>query len=98
MDTTANSQMKNSSKVELTQSQIEKQAQIIEQIRDQTYVPELSLLEQEYMEKAMQRQKDNIVKPQVVAGRTFKGISFISKPEAIIFKVSYIFLALTSSL
>lgn len=54
MDTT-NSQMKTTSKVELTQSQKEKQAQIIEQIRDQTYVPELSLLEQEYMEKAMQR-------------------------------------------
>jgi hypothetical protein len=40
------------------------------------------------MEKAMVRQKEGIVKPQVVAGREFKGTSFISKPEAIIFKVS----------
>ena len=40
------------------------------------------------MAKAMVRQKENIVKPQIVAGREFKGTSFISKPEAIIFKVS----------
>jgi len=38
----------------------------------------------------MIRQKENIVKPQVVAGRVFRGTSFISKPEAIVFKVSYI--------
>lgn len=40
------------------------------------------------MEKAKQRQKEGIVKPQVVAGREFKGTSFISKPERIVFKVS----------
>ena len=40
------------------------------------------------MAKAMIRQKEGIVKPQVVAGREFKGTSFISKPEAIVFKVS----------
>lgn len=42
------------------------------------------------MAKAMIRQKEGIVKPQVVAGREFKGTSFISKPEAIVFKVSFI--------
>ena len=36
----------------------------------------------------MIRQKEGVVKPQVVAGREFKGTSFISKPEAIVFKVS----------
>ena len=40
------------------------------------------------MAKAMIRQKEGVVKPQVVAGREFKGTSFISKPEAIVFKVS----------
>ena len=38
------------------------------------------------MAKARQRQKDGITKPQVVAGREFKGVSFISKPETILFK------------
>jgi hypothetical protein len=38
------------------------------------------------MAKAMIRQKEGVVKPQVVAGREFKGTSFISKPEAIVFK------------
>jgi len=47
------------------------------------------------MAKAMVRQKENIVGPQVVAGRTFKGTSFISKPEAIVFKVSYTYLTIT---
>jgi len=40
------------------------------------------------MAKAMIRQKEGIVKPQVVAGREFKGTSFISKPERIVFQVS----------
>ncbi len=40
------------------------------------------------MAKAMQRQKDGITKPQIVAGREFKGTSFISKPDKIIFKVT----------
>ena len=48
----------------------------------------MSLLEQEYMAKAMIRQKEGIVKPQVVAGREFKGTAFISKPDKIFFKVS----------
>ena len=39
------------------------------------------------MAKAMIRQKENIVKTQVVAGREFKGTAFISKPEKIIFNV-----------
>ena len=43
------------------------------------------------MAKAMIRQKEGITGPQVVAGRVFKGTSFISKPEAIVFKVSYNF-------
>ena len=41
------------------------------------------------MEKARVRQKEGIVKPQVVAGREFKGTAFISKPDKIIFKVSH---------
>ena len=52
------------------------------------YNPKLSVLEEEYMAKAMIRQKEGIVKPQVVAGREFKGTAFISKPERIVFKVS----------
>ena len=40
------------------------------------------------MAKARVRQKEGIVKPQVVAGREFKGTAFISKPDKIIFKVS----------
>ena len=40
------------------------------------------------MAKAMIRQKEGIVKPQVVAGREFKGTSFTSKPDTIFFKVS----------
>jgi hypothetical protein len=50
------------------------------------YEPKLSLLEEEYMAKARVRQKEGIVKPQVVAGREFKGTAFISKPDKIIFK------------
>lgn len=49
----------------------------------------MSKLEEEYMEKAMIRQKAGITKPQIVAGREFKGVSFISKPDKIIFKVIY---------
>jgi hypothetical protein len=78
-----------SDKFELTETQKQKQADIIEQVREGTYQPVLSKLEEEYMAKAMVRQKENIVKPQIVAGRVFKGESFISKPESIIFKVSY---------
>ncbi len=44
-------------------------------------MPKLSELEQQYMEKARQRQKDGIVKPQVVQGKEFKGTAFISKPD-----------------
>jgi hypothetical protein len=55
-------------------------------VREGEYKPELSLLEEEYMAKALVRQKEGVTKPQVVAGREFKGTSFISKPEAIIFK------------
>ena len=40
------------------------------------------------MDKARVRQKEGIVKPQIVAGREFKGTAFISKPDKIIFKVS----------
>ena len=40
------------------------------------------------MAKARIRQKEGIVKPQVVAGREFKGTAFISKPDKIIFKVN----------
>jgi hypothetical protein len=45
------------------------------------------VLEQQYMEKAAIRQKEGITRPQIVAGREFKGVSFISKPETIMFKV-----------
>ena len=38
------------------------------------------------MDKAAIRQKEGITKPQVACGREFKGTSFISKPEIIMFK------------
>lgn len=50
------------------------------------YVPKLSKLEEEYMEKAKKRQKENLTKPQIVHGKEFKGTAFISKPETIFFK------------
>ena len=40
------------------------------------------------MAKAMIRQKEGIVRPQIVAGREFKGTSFTSKPDVILYKVS----------
>ena len=52
------------------------------------YQPELSILQEEYMAKAKVRQREGLIKPQVVAGREFKGTSFISKPDVIFFKVS----------
>ena len=55
-------------------------------IEPEEYMPKLSVLEQEYMDKAAIRQREGITKPQVVAGREFKGTSFISKPEVIMFK------------
>ena len=73
-----------------TEQQAARQQDIINQVRDGNYEPQLSVLEQEYMAKAMIRQKEGVVKPQVVAGREFKGTSFISKPEAIVFKVSIV--------
>jgi hypothetical protein len=48
-------------------------------------------LEKQYLAKARERQKQNLVKPQVVAGREFKGIAFISKPDQIFFKVNLFF-------
>lgn len=56
-------------------------------VQGEEYHPKLSVLEQEYMVKARERQKAGITKPQIVTGREFKGISFISKPEIIEFKV-----------
>ena len=43
--------------------QKQKQAAIVDQIREDNYFPQLSVLEQEYMAKAMVGQKENIVKP-----------------------------------
>ena len=39
--------------------------------------------EQNKLEQNNLEQKEGITKPQVVAGREFKGTSFISKPEII---------------
>ena len=50
------------------------------------YVPKLSKLEEEYMEAARKRHKENMTKPQVVHGKEFKGTAFISKPDVIFFK------------
>ncbi|CAK81749.1 unnamed protein product (macronuclear) [Paramecium tetraurelia] len=47
---------------------------------------ELTPLEKEYFDKARQRHKDNIYKDQIVQGRKFEGVAFISKPAEIIFK------------
>lgn len=49
---------------------------------------ELTTLEQQYFDQAMEKHKDNMTKTQVVSGKTFKGNGFISKPEKIVFKVS----------
>ena len=50
------------------------------------------------MAKAMIRQKEGMTKPQIVAGREFKGISFISKPDVIMFKVSLLHYSIRTSL
>jgi len=49
-------------------------------------LPPLSKFEEDMLLMAKQRQKDGIVKPQVVTGKVFKGQSFISKPKKIVFK------------
>ena len=46
----------------------------------------LTVLENQYMQSALVRQKNNIVQKQVVWGKEFKGQAFISKPESILFK------------
>jgi hypothetical protein len=46
----------------------------------------LTNLEQQYMEKAKERHKQNIVGTQVVWGKEFQGAAFISKPAKIVFK------------
>ena len=48
---------------ELTKEQKERQQDIIQKVREGTYKPELSLLQEEYMAKAMIRQKEGIVRP-----------------------------------
>lgn len=47
----------------------------------------MTVLEKEAFERAKIRHKENITRPQVVQGKTYKGQAFISKPEKIIFKV-----------
>ena len=47
---------------------------------------ELTVLEKKQKIAALAKQRDNIVQPQVVMGREFKGQAFISKPSKIIFK------------
>jgi len=46
----------------------------------------LTKLEEQYMAKALVRQKNNIVQKQVVWGKEFKGQAFISKPDRVVFK------------
>lgn len=38
------------------------------------------------MKEALQRQKDNIVKTQVVWGREFEGQAFLAKPKVLMYK------------
>jgi hypothetical protein len=45
----------------------------------------LSKLEKQRMEDALVRQRDNIAKPQVVAGKQFKGQPFVANPDVIEF-------------
>ena len=71
---------------ELTVEQKGRQDAIAAAVRDGGYQPQLSVLEEEYMAKAKVRQREGLIKPQVVAGREFKGTSFISKPDVIFFK------------
>lgn len=49
---------------------------------------ELTKFEKDQIELSKKRHKDTIVKPQVVMGKEFKGVSFIAKPDKIIFKVA----------
>lgn len=44
-----------SNKFEIPEYQINKQKEIIQQVREGEYVPELSALEKEYMDKALVR-------------------------------------------
>ena len=50
---------------------------------------DLTILEKEAFERAKIKHKENIIQTQVVQGKTFKGVAFISKPEKIIFKVDF---------
>ena len=54
--------------------------------QEREYVPKLTALEREYLEKAKVRKKENMTGPQIVMGREFQGQAFISKPDKIIFK------------
>ena len=51
----------------------------------------VSKMEQDIMRDKLDRQRDNIVQPQIAAGREFKGkSSFNSKPTVVHFKVRQI--------
>jgi len=50
------------------------------------YHPKLSKFEQECLEKAKERHKTNLTKPQYALGKKFEGDAFLSKPEKAIFK------------
>ena len=56
-------------------------------VEDPKALPErvYSKLEQNILDDALVRQRAGIVKEQVVAGRTFKGIAFSARPERIVF-------------
>jgi len=54
--------------------------------KDKAAAPRVySKLEQEMIADAHQKQKDNIIQTQVVAGRTFEGVPFSAKPETVVF-------------
>ena len=63
MDTTNNQTSKNAHHFELTAADKTRQDNIIAQVREGEYEPELSILQQEYQAKALIRQKEGITKP-----------------------------------
>ena len=48
--------------------------------------PTLSVLEKKYMKAALEKQRKNITKKQVVWGKEFTGVAFLPKPAKILFK------------
>jgi hypothetical protein len=64
----------------------EDKSSIAEEPENRLKTRPLTKFEQDMMLKARERHKASIVKEQKCWGKTFKGASFISKPDKIVFK------------